>query len=75
MVSKYITELKHDVNQKNVEEIMDLENYHFATIRVIADSSLWIIKLRGEKCDEEIEYFDGLKISAYLFVTETSCTF
>ena len=54
---------------------MDLENYHFATIRVIADSSLWIIKLRGEKCDEEIGYFDGLKISAYLFVTETSCTF
>lgn len=72
MVSKYIIELKYYINQKNVEEVMDLENYHFTTIRVITDSGLWIIVW---KCDEEIGYFDGLKISAYLLVTETSCTF
>lgn len=48
MVSKYIIELTYYVNQKNVEEVIDLENYHFATIRVITDSGLWIIKLRGE---------------------------
>ena len=43
MVSKYIIELKYYINQKNVEEVMDLENYHFTTIRVITDSGLWII--------------------------------
>lgn len=48
MVSKYIIELKYAVNQKNVKEIMDLENYHFTTNRVITDSGLWIIKLCGE---------------------------
>ena len=42
---------------------MDLENYHFAAIRVIADSSLWIIKPCGENV---MSKYDILMVSKYL---------